>query len=134
MVTFTSKAARHRLAALVKLKQKAVLLAISAGAMAVQLVSSSYFRTPRNTLRLTGQAWVEELLHSHPVRFYDNMTMNRHVFCQLLQALIVKVGLGDTKHVTLEEQLTIFLYFCATGCSVRKLEEWFQRSPDTISQ
>jgi hypothetical protein len=131
MVTFTSKSARLRLA---NLKRKAILLAISAGAAAVHLVGSSYLRTPRNTSRLTGQAWVEELLQGHPLRFYDNMTMNRHVFRQLLQALIVKVGLGDTKHVTLEEQLAICLYFFATGCSIRKLQERFQRSPDTISR
>jgi hypothetical protein len=78
--------------------------------------------------------WVRQLSEGHRGRFYDNLGMNRHVFRWLLRALIEKAGQGDTKHVTLEEQLAMFLYFSVTGSSIRKLEEWFQRSPDTVSK
>jgi hypothetical protein len=40
-------------------------------------------------------------------------------------------GLCNTKHVTAEEQLAIFLYLCTTGATN---QERFQRSPDTISK
>ena len=122
-------------AMMLEFRRNATILAILAGTAAVQFVASSYWeKTPRNTSTLSGKAWVDELLEGHPICFYDNLTMNRHVFRQLLRALNEKAGLGDSKYVTLEEQLAVFLYFSATGCSVQKLEERFQRSPDTISK
>ena len=115
-------------------KRRAARLAILAGAYAVYLVGLSYNKTPRNTSKLSGADWLDELLEGHDTRFYDNMGMNRHVYCWLLEILGKKAGLRDTKHVTLREQLAIFLYFAVTGVSVRKLQERFQRSPDTISR
>ena len=40
---------------------------------------------------------------------------------------------SDSKFVTLEEQLAIFLYCSVTDLTVRHLGEWFQRSNDTIT-
>ena len=40
---------------------------------------------------------------------------------------------SDSKFVTLEEQLAIFLYCSVTYLTVRHLGEWFQRSNDTIT-
>lgn len=57
--------------------------------------------------------------------------MHRHVFIVLLQ-LLREGGINDSKHVTLEEQLAIFLYACVTGISVCHLAERFQRSNETI--
>jgi hypothetical protein len=56
-----------------------------------------------------------------------------HVFIILLQ-LLRNGGINDSKHVTLEEQLAIFLYACVTGISARHLAQHFQRSNDTISK
>ncbi|KAJ7081525.1 hypothetical protein C8R44DRAFT_527075, partial [Mycena epipterygia] len=43
-------------------------------------------------------------------------------------------GLTHSKHVTLEEQVAIFLYTCVTGLSIRHVGERFQRSNETISK
>ncbi|KIO14450.1 hypothetical protein M404DRAFT_90975, partial [Pisolithus tinctorius Marx 270] len=43
-------------------------------------------------------------------------------------------GHKNSKFVTLEEQLTIFLYTCVTGLTIRHVGERFQRSNDTISR
>jgi hypothetical protein len=45
-----------------------------------------------------------------------------------------QMGLSDSRHVTLEEQLAIFLHACVTGLTVRHLAERFQRSNETIAK
>ncbi|OAX37174.1 hypothetical protein K503DRAFT_647320, partial [Rhizopogon vinicolor AM-OR11-026] len=64
---------------------------------------------PKNTSKLTGQQWLNELLAGHHQRFYDAMGMNKHVFRVLLHEL-VRHGLHGTRHVSAEEQLAILLY------------------------
>jgi len=82
---------------------------------------------------LTGQLWLDELLQGHPLRFHEQMGMGRHVFRQLSQELQLHNGLQNSKHVTADEQLAIFIYLARTGQSSRMLQERFQRSGDTIS-
>jgi hypothetical protein len=43
------------------------------------------------------------------------------------------MGHGNSKYVSLEEQLLIFLYMYATGLTIRHVGEQFQRSNETIS-
>jgi DDE superfamily endonuclease len=60
--------------------------------------------------------------------------MNKHVFRCLVETLHRRGGIDDSRHVSLEEQIGIFLYTCVTGASNRKVQERFQRSGDTISK
>jgi hypothetical protein len=115
---------------------KAALLVVlfASGAAASGAVASRFDKTPQHTSKLTGQQWMEELFEGHDRRFYNQMGMEKHVFRQLIKVLQEKAGLGDTKHVTIEEQLGIFLYMAVTGNSNRKMQERFQRSGDTISK
>jgi hypothetical protein len=56
-----------------------------------------------------------------------------HVF----EGLIIELrafGHTDSRYVSLEEQLAIFLYSCVTGLTIRHVGERFQRSNDTISR
>jgi hypothetical protein len=82
---------------------------------------------------MTGQQFMDEQLAGHPEVFYDNFGMHKHVFRRLLKTLQTKTDLSDTKYVLAIEQLGIFLYAVITGLSVRKLENRFQRSKDTIT-
>jgi hypothetical protein len=116
-----------------KRKTATAMAAIAAVAVLSQKYSANHNKQPKNTSQMTGQEWIEELLAGHPKRFYNNMGMNKHVFKQLIQELI-QVGLHDTRYVTSEEQLAIFLYLAVTGLAQRHLEERFQRSADTISK
>jgi hypothetical protein len=61
------------------------------------------------------------------------MTMAKHVFWRLLRELQIYGGLHDTKYVTSEEQLAIFLRVCRTGATQWDMQEHFQCSPNTIS-
>jgi hypothetical protein len=73
-----------------------------------------------HTSILTGESWVLELLNVHPgqsecIGFRSSeLEMCVPVFCQLVLEL-QETGLEPPKHVSLEEQLAIFLYASVTG-------------------
>ena len=90
-------------------------------------------REPYHTSILTGEGWVLELLTGHPERIYAELGVHHHVFYALI-AELKAAGHSDSRHVTLEEQLAIFLYASVTGLSIRHLGERFQRSNETISK
>ena len=81
---------------------------------------------------LTGQMWVLELLAGHPECIHTELGVHTHVFYALIDELR-ELGYSDSKFVTLEEQLAIFLYCSVTGLTVRHLGEQFQRSNETIT-
>ena len=88
---------------------------------------------PYHTSILSGHQWVLELISGHPDRIRCELGMEKEVFLQLLLELR-QAGHQDSRRVTLEEQLAIFLYICVTGLTVRHVGEQFQRSNDTISR
>ncbi|EJD49865.1 hypothetical protein AURDEDRAFT_26797, partial [Auricularia subglabra TFB-10046 SS5] len=71
--------------------------------------SPSYWAQPYHTSKLSGQAWVDELINGHPDRIYTELGVRLHIFLRLLVELRV-LGYDHSKHVRLEEQLAIFLY------------------------
>lgn len=90
-------------------------------------------RQPYHTSILSGQAWVQELLHGHPRRIHTELGVHEHVFRQLIFCLH-HMGHGDSKYITLEEQLAIFLYTCVTGLTSPHVGERFQHTGETISK
>lgn len=97
------------------------------------LFESMYIREPYHTSVLTGEAWVMELLSGHPQRMRTALGVNLHTFSALISELRA-AGYSNSRHVSLEEQLAIYLYACVTGLTIRHLGERFQRSNDTISR
>ncbi|KAF7297406.1 putative transposase [Mycena indigotica] len=92
-----------------------------------------YYAQPYHTSKLTGIDWVNELILGHPERIYNELGMHLHVFVMLIIELR-QMGYVDSRYVTLEEQLAIFLYSCRTGMGCRNIGERFQRSNDTITK
>ena len=90
-------------------------------------------RQPYHTSALTGAQWVMELLTGHPRRIRTELGVTHHVFNELLLQM-EDMGMGASRHVTLEEQLAIFLYMAVTGNTIRHTGERFQRSNDTIAK
>ena len=88
---------------------------------------------PFHTSILTGQAWVDELLLGHPNRISCSLGVSKETFTKLI-SVMRQHGLTDSRHVSLEEQLAIFLHATVTGLTMRHLAERFQRSNDTISR
>lgn len=86
-----------------------------------------------HTSALSGEEWVMELIVGHPDRMRCELGMHADVFHALIAELRV-LGYASSRHVSLEEQLAIFLYTCVTGLTIRHVGERFQRSNDTISK
>ena len=97
------------------------------------LITSTYQKVPYHTSILTGEGWVRELLGGLPKRIRCELGVHSHVFTALVLELR-ESGHQDSRFVSLEEQLAIFLYFCVTGLTIRHIGEQFQRSNDTISK
>ena len=102
-------------------------------AAATELISSLYDKQEYHTSVLSGHGWVTELLNGHPDRIRCELGVSRHVFDLLLSDLR-RMDHKDSRHVTLEEQLAIFLYTCVTGLSIRHVGERFQRANNTIAK
>lgn len=109
-------------------------LAAFGGAIASAVVVTNATATPApvRTSILTGQKWLEELISS-PVRIREQLGVSRYIFHSLVKELR-KHGLKNSKFISADEQLAIFLHFARTGASSRMLQERFQRSGDTISK
>ena len=84
----------------------------------IQIIRQRYIKQPYHTSILTGQGWVDELVHGHPLHIHTKLGVSLEVF-QALISKLHEMGHGASKHVTLEEQVAIFLYACVTGLSVR---------------
>jgi uncharacterized membrane protein len=100
----------------------------------MQIYASRFDKTPLHTSSLTGDQWIQELIDGHEEQFYNEMGMHNTVFHQLLKLLMREGGLRNTRYVTAQEQLAIFLHYVCQGLSNRALQERFQRSADTISK
>ena len=88
---------------------------------------------PYHTSILSGEGWVMELLNGHPNRIRCELGVSRDVFTELVYELR-GLGYGNSKYVSLEEQLAIFLYMSVMGLTIRHVGERFQRSNETISR
>ena len=101
----------------------------------IAILSSVYTNQPEqyHTSILIGQGWVLELLTGHSERICCKLGLHRHVFLNLISELC-EMGHADSRFVSLEEQLAIFLYCCVTGLTICHVGEHFQRSNETISK
>ena len=77
----------------------------------------TYDKTAYHTSALTGEMWVLELLNGHPECIRNELGVHKYVFRNIIKDLCL-FSHQDTKVITLEEQLTIFLYTCVTGLSI----------------
>ncbi len=117
------------------LRTSAILTTLT-GAVVTAYITPHITKIPMYTSKLTGDAYIQELLHrdTHPDRIHDTLGVRKHVFRALLRELQEYAGLAPTKYVSVEEQLAIFLRLARTGLGQREARERFQRSPDTVSR
>ena len=99
----------------------------------MRLIFRYHMKEPYHTSIFSGHAWVQELLNGHPECIHTELGVHKEVFHSLIEELR-SMGHGDTKYVTLEEQLAIFLYTSVTGLTIRHVGERFQRANGTISK
>ena len=101
---------------------------------AAAIIHAQYLQQPWHTSMLTGQKkiWVLELLGGHPECICTELGVHTNVLYSLIDELH-SFSYTDSKFVTLQEQLAIFLYCSVTGLMVRHMGEWSQMSYDTIT-
>jgi hypothetical protein len=130
----SSSEVEERYQALRKMKFMAAYAVVNIVITAAQIYASPlYNKIPYHTSALTGADCVLELLNGHPERIQNELGVHKHVFEALIEELQL-AGHGPSKHVYLEEQLSIFLYTCVTGLSLRHVCERFQHSGETVSK
>jgi len=105
--------------------EAAATTAISAAFAIIDYSQTYYDKTPYHDSTLTGAAWICELLNGHPKCIHKQLGVHKHIFQALILAL-QDAGYRRSKFVTLEEQLSIFLYTCVTGLSLVHVCEHFQ--------
>ena len=113
--------------------QRVTLPLVSALLMATSTQLHYYIREEYHTSILTGEGWVQELLAGHAKRIHCELGVSREGFHKLISYLR-SAGYKRSRHLSLEEQLSIFLYTCVTGLTTRHVGERFQRSSETISR
>jgi hypothetical protein len=74
----------------------------------------------------------QELMLGHPDRIKTELGMRLHVYKRLISDLS-DLGLAPSWHISLEEQVAIFLYASITSLSIQHVGEHFQHSNETIS-
>ncbi|KAF7340828.1 putative nuclease HARBI1-like protein [Mycena sanguinolenta] len=89
---------------------------------------------PMHTSILSGSLWIDEILLGHPDRCHRELGMSAALFLLLLAELVATGDLADSRFVSAQEQVAIFVYWLVHGSSQRELQERFQRSGDTISR
>jgi hypothetical protein len=113
--------------------QVAILGVYATSNTILNLIAPLYYCIPYHTSSLSGAAWVQELLAGHPRRIRNELGVCRGTFIMLVRA-IQALGLQPSRHVSIEEQLAIFLYTVVTGLTCIHVGERFQRSPTTITK
>jgi hypothetical protein len=74
------------------------------------VLQSFEMREPYHTLILMGEGWVMELLTGHPDQICCEFGVSHDVFAALISEL-QGMGYGNSKYMSLEEQLAIFIYW-----------------------
>ena len=119
--------------------QKQMMMIVSLVMVVVAVILASdeeelaQLRLPYHTSVLTGEGCVMELLAGHPQCIYTELRVSHEVFVALIDELCC-MGHTDSKFVSLEEQVAIFLYTSVTGLTVQHSGEIFQQSNDTIAK
>ena len=89
-------------------------------------------RISMHTSILMGAFYIRELLKGHPTRCHNIMRMESHIFQELCNHLRSTNLLQNSRGVSIEEQLDIFMYMLSRNASFRTLTDRFQHNPETI--
>jgi hypothetical protein len=114
--------------------EQVIINNISAMSLFRDVLFTRLFKTPRNTSMLTGAQKTVELLEGHPVRFYEQLRLEKHTFFLLRDALCERNLLKDTKRMTVDEQLVMFLHTIGHNVRNRVIQDRYQHSGEPISR
>ena len=99
-----------------------IFCTVSSATEAACLPPSCKEPEPYYTSILSSKGWVLELLMGHPECIRNELREHANIFDHLILTLR-SYGHTNSRFVSLEEQLAIFLYMCVTGLPVRHVGE-----------
>jgi hypothetical protein len=90
--------------------------------------------TPRST-GLPGRVYVHELFQNGtPRRIYDVLRMQKETFFKLCDWLESNTDIESSRHISVQEQVAMFLWTINFSASNRQVMERFQHSGETVSR
>ncbi|XP_020080213.1 uncharacterized protein LOC109714964 isoform X2 [Ananas comosus] len=95
---------------------------------------NTIYRQPCRTRPFTGHELIHDILRGHPDRGYQHFRMTTTMFTRLREELVGRGFIQNTRHLTADEQLGIFLFGTGHAVANRVLAETFQHSGETISR
>ncbi|XP_021757967.1 uncharacterized protein LOC110723003 [Chenopodium quinoa] len=78
--------------------------------------------------KLTGHQYVLELLNGHPMTCYVMLRMNPEIFISLCEELKKREKLKDSKFISIQEQVAMFLLIISHNSRHRLIADRFQHS------
>jgi len=103
------------------------------GLMVGIYASSQFDKEPCRTSPLSGREYVAELLTSNERRIYEVFRMPKGTFLDLCDWMVMHAGLHETKKISIEEQLAMFLAIVGHHSTNREVQERFQVSGYTVT-
>ncbi|XP_060961641.1 protein ALP1-like [Cannabis sativa] len=91
-------------------------------------------KEPCRNSALSGHEYVMEVLHGHESRCYDLFRMDKDVFILFCGVLKEKNLLRNSRYLSVEEQVSMFLFVVGHNERHRVVAERFQHSTSTISE
>lgn len=107
--------------------------AVCAAALTI-LANTLDSRHPFSTSALGGHLWVSELLHGNHRRMRNTLGISPCVFQKLVAALELHAAIADSKYISTEVQVAMFLYTCHMATSTHDVGEQFQHGTATVSK
>ncbi|RWR86475.1 putative nuclease HARBI1 [Cinnamomum micranthum f. kanehirae] len=109
-------------------REQVKLNMLTVAAVAGWYIDTYLDKKPCRDSTLSGAAYVNELLIGHLERFRQVCHMERPIFMELCNVIRSKNLLCDTRDITLEEQLIMFLFTIGHNAVNRQVQERFQNS------
>ncbi|RWR77284.1 putative nuclease HARBI1 [Cinnamomum micranthum f. kanehirae] len=114
-------------------REQVKLNMLTVAAVAGWYIDTYLDKRPCRDSALSGAAYVNELLIGHLERFRQVCRMERPIFMKLCNVIRSKNLLCDTRDITLEEQLIMFLFTIGHNAVNRQVQERFQHSDVIIA-
>ncbi|RVW84970.1 hypothetical protein CK203_039527 [Vitis vinifera] len=91
-------------------------------------------KTPQRTSMLSGAQFVRDMIEGHPQTCYELFQMDKETFMNLCDHLKRHENLQDTRFVTVEEAVAMFLLIVGHNVRMRVVADVFQHSTETVAQ
>ncbi|XP_059597509.1 uncharacterized protein LOC100853548 [Vitis vinifera] len=91
-------------------------------------------KTPQRTSMLSGAQFVRDMIEGHPQTCYELFWMDKETFMNLCDHLKRHENLQDTRFVTVEEAVAMFLLIVGHNVRMRVVVDRFQHSTETIAR